>query len=148
VRRKPVVIAKPGDNEDAAEEQDARGSIFVHQRAAEKRIFSSLFDMFVGGVSTAGEPAEVTVLRELKEELSIDAQHSSGSDSGSSSSSSCHRLDFLFDCAVSTELNNRCRSSVFDLPDCSPAAAASIRFQASEVQGGAWEARTAVDLAA
>lgn len=140
VRRKPVVIAKPGDNENAAEEQDARGSIFVHQRAAEKRIFSSLLDMFVG------EPAEVTVLRELKEELNIDAQHSSGSDS-SSSSSSCHRLDFLFDCTVSTELN-RCRVSVFDLPDCSPAAAASIRFQASEAQGGAWEARTVVDLAA
>ncbi|KAG7357584.1 NUDIX domain containing protein [Nitzschia inconspicua] len=45
--------------------------IYVHQRASSKRIFPSLYDMFVGGVSTAGELSEVTAQREVAEELGL-----------------------------------------------------------------------------
>eukprot|EP00600_Ochromonadales_sp_CCMP1393_P001386 CAMPEP_0174977034 /NCGR_PEP_ID=MMETSP0004_2-20121128/13373_1 /TAXON_ID=420556 /ORGANISM="Ochromonas sp., Strain CCMP1393" /LENGTH=294 /DNA_ID=CAMNT_0016228149 /DNA_START=216 /DNA_END=1096 /DNA_ORIENTATION=+ len=47
-------------------------SIYVHQRSADKRIFPSKYDMFVGGVSQAGESAGLTLLRELKEECDLD----------------------------------------------------------------------------
>mmetsp|Transcript_63669 Transcript_63669/g.125019 ORF Transcript_63669/g.125019 Transcript_63669/m.125019 type:complete len:405 (+) Transcript_63669:111-1325(+) len=133
--------------------QDERGFVFVHQRTAEKRIFPSLFDMFVGGVSAAGEPAEETVRRELKEELNIDVQSRDASVTSAVSDDGEHLLcdtpyvDFLFDCMVSTPLN-RCRVSVFDVPECPPKAAAAIRFQETEVQNGYWETRTEVDLAA
>ncbi len=45
--------------------------LYVHRRAADKRIFPSLYDMFVGGVSTAGEDAELTAQREIAEELGL-----------------------------------------------------------------------------
>jgi 8-oxo-dGTP pyrophosphatase MutT (NUDIX family) len=45
--------------------------VYVHQRAASKRIFPSLYDMFVGGVSIAGEPSELTAQREVAEELGL-----------------------------------------------------------------------------
>ncbi len=46
-------------------------SIYVHRRSATKRIFPSLYDMFVGGVSLADEPPEVTARREVAEELGL-----------------------------------------------------------------------------
>lgn len=45
--------------------------LYCHQRTATKRIFPSLYDMFVGGVSGAGEDSLVTARRELKEELGL-----------------------------------------------------------------------------
>jgi 8-oxo-dGTP pyrophosphatase MutT (NUDIX family) len=45
--------------------------VYVHQRVASKRIFPSLYDMFVGGVSGANEPSEVTAQREVAEELGL-----------------------------------------------------------------------------
>jgi len=51
---------------------DSHGRIHVHKRAASKQIFPSMMDMLIGGVSTAGEPASVTLLRELDEELNLD----------------------------------------------------------------------------
>ncbi len=46
-------------------------ALYVHRRAADKRIFPSLYDMFVGGVSLAGEDAELTAQREIAEELGL-----------------------------------------------------------------------------
>ena len=45
--------------------------LYVHRRAADKRIFPSLYDMFVGGVSLAGEESELTAQREIAEELGL-----------------------------------------------------------------------------
>lgn len=45
--------------------------LYVHRRTDTKRIFPSLYDMFVGGVSLAGEDAETTARREVAEELGL-----------------------------------------------------------------------------
>jgi 8-oxo-dGTP pyrophosphatase MutT (NUDIX family) len=45
--------------------------VYVHQRTPTKRIFPSLYDMFVGGVSGAGEASLVTAQREVAEELGL-----------------------------------------------------------------------------
>ena len=45
--------------------------VYVHQRTDCKSIFPSLYDMFVGGVSTAGENARMTAAREVAEELGL-----------------------------------------------------------------------------
>lgn len=45
--------------------------IYVHQRTSTKRIFPSLYDMFVGGVSGMDENVQLTALRELEEELGL-----------------------------------------------------------------------------
>ena len=46
-------------------------SVYVHRRTDTKRIFPSLYDMFVGGVCTAGEGLRDTALREIQEELGL-----------------------------------------------------------------------------
>jgi 8-oxo-dGTP pyrophosphatase MutT (NUDIX family) len=46
-------------------------NLYVHRRAADKRIFPSLYDMFVGGVSLADEEPELTARREVAEELGL-----------------------------------------------------------------------------
>lgn len=57
----------------ATSEDSIKSSMwYVHRRTATKRIFPSLFDMFVGGVSLAGEENQVTALREVKEELGLE----------------------------------------------------------------------------
>lgn len=45
--------------------------LYVHQRTTTKRIFPSLYDMFVGGVSEANESSRVTAQREVAEELGL-----------------------------------------------------------------------------
>eukprot|EP01041_Mallomonas_annulata_P008066 gene8066-16548_t len=51
---------------------DRNCNIFVHQRASTKRIFPSMWDMFIGGVSVTQEAADITLIRELSEELGLD----------------------------------------------------------------------------
>ncbi|MEU6081137.1 NUDIX domain-containing protein [Streptomyces sp. NPDC047108] len=51
--------------------RDARDRIFVHRRTAEKLVFPSLYDMFVGGVVGAGETYAEAALREAEEELGV-----------------------------------------------------------------------------
>lgn len=46
-------------------------NLYVHRRASDKRIFPSLYDMWVGGVSLAGENPELTAQREIAEELGL-----------------------------------------------------------------------------
>lgn len=45
--------------------------LYVHRRTDTKRIFPSLYDMFVGGVATAGEDLRTTACREVAEELGL-----------------------------------------------------------------------------
>ncbi|KAL7575011.1 hypothetical protein ACA910_010827 [Epithemia clementina (nom. ined.)] len=74
-------------------------SLYVHQRTATKRIFPSLYDMFVGGVSIANEESKVTAQREVAEELGLVR--------GSEQLSDC-----LGTCVVCTSLN-RCVVDLF-----------------------------------
>lgn len=78
--------------------------LYCHQRTATKRIFPSLFDMFVGGVSLAGEDPTITARREVAEELGLVAALETND---SSSLSSC-----LLTCIVCTGYN-RCVVDLF-----------------------------------
>lgn len=51
--------------------RDGAGRIFVHRRTAQKLVFPSLYDMFVGGVVGAGESYDEAALREAEEELGV-----------------------------------------------------------------------------
>ncbi|WKX69530.1 NUDIX domain-containing protein [Streptomyces sp. XD-27] len=51
--------------------RDAAGRIFVHRRTAQKLVFPSLYDVFVGGVVGAGESYDEAALREAEEELGV-----------------------------------------------------------------------------
>ena len=50
---------------------NAAGKIYVHKRTTTKDVFPGMYDMFVGGVVTAGESYEEAAKRELAEELGI-----------------------------------------------------------------------------
>ncbi|WP_431045202.1 NUDIX domain-containing protein [Streptomyces sp. P1-3] len=51
--------------------RDAADRIFVHRRTAQKLVFPSLYDVFVGGVVGAGESYDEAALREAEEELGV-----------------------------------------------------------------------------
>ena len=51
--------------------RNLKGEIYVHRRAANKKHFPSMLDMWVGGMASFGESAETTALRELGEELGV-----------------------------------------------------------------------------
>ncbi|MBT2386449.1 NUDIX domain-containing protein [Streptomyces sp. ISL-11] len=51
--------------------RDPEGRIFVHRRTADKLVFPSRYDMFVGGVVGAGESYDEAALREAEEELGV-----------------------------------------------------------------------------
>ncbi|MFB8107158.1 MULTISPECIES: NUDIX domain-containing protein [Streptomyces] len=53
------------------EARDAGGRLFVHRRTADKLLFPSHYDMFVGGVVGAGESYDEAALREAEEELGV-----------------------------------------------------------------------------
>ena len=50
---------------------DSERRVLVHRRAPTKRLFPAMLNMFVGGVSAAGEPASATLVRKLGEELNL-----------------------------------------------------------------------------
>jgi isopentenyldiphosphate isomerase len=49
------------------------GEVYVHRRTDTKDVFPGRYDMFVGGVVTAGEGYEAAAARELAEELGVAA---------------------------------------------------------------------------
>lgn len=51
--------------------RDAENRLFVHRRTSTKLIFPSLYDMFVGGVVSAGESYDEAARREAEEELGV-----------------------------------------------------------------------------
>eukprot|EP00553_Chaetoceros_curvisetus_P011602 CAMPEP_0204640436 /NCGR_PEP_ID=MMETSP0717-20131115/47263_1 /ASSEMBLY_ACC=CAM_ASM_000666 /TAXON_ID=230516 /ORGANISM="Chaetoceros curvisetus" /LENGTH=225 /DNA_ID=CAMNT_0051660857 /DNA_START=74 /DNA_END=748 /DNA_ORIENTATION=+ len=93
-------------------------AIYVHRRTDTKRIFPSLYDMFVGGVSTTGEDLIVTAQREISEELGLSRQSLS---------------DPLFKCTVCTSYN-RCVVTVFTYK-CN-LSVDEIKWQEAEVSWG------------
>ena len=52
---------------------DRAGRLLVHQRAADKDVYPSYWDVAAGGVCSAGETWEETARRELREELGVEA---------------------------------------------------------------------------
>jgi isopentenyldiphosphate isomerase len=60
----PIITTAPS-------EQSVFPDLYVHRRTDTKRIFPSLYDMFVGGVTTAGEDLKTTACREVAEELGL-----------------------------------------------------------------------------
>jgi isopentenyldiphosphate isomerase len=97
--------------------------LYMHRRTDTKRIFPSLYDMFVGGVSTAREESKMTAAREVAEELGL---HRALTDPTTLS-------DPLFECIVCTAYN-RCVVTVFCCTFNS--AKDSVQWQDEEV---AWE---------
>ena len=77
--------------------------LYTHRRSSTKRIFPSLYDMFVGGVSLAGEPAELTARREVAEELGLSRALDEDTDAW---------LGPLLTCTVCTAYN-RCVVTLF-----------------------------------
>jgi isopentenyldiphosphate isomerase len=51
--------------------RNAAQAIYVHRRTDTKDVFPSMYDMFVGGVVTAGESYAAAAKREIAEELGI-----------------------------------------------------------------------------
>jgi 8-oxo-dGTP pyrophosphatase MutT (NUDIX family) len=92
--------------------------VYVHQRTDTKRIFPSLYDMFVGGVATAGEDLKLTAAREVGEELGLTRPSLS---------------DELFKCTVCTSYN-RCVVTMYTYKFDS--GVDSISWQEEEVQWG------------
>jgi isopentenyldiphosphate isomerase len=52
--------------------ENARGEVYLHQRAATKDLFPSLYDVFVAGVVSSDEGYDEAAVRELAEEVGIE----------------------------------------------------------------------------
>jgi isopentenyldiphosphate isomerase len=117
-----LFVARPGFLQDPY-----ASSLYCHQRTSTKRIFPSLFDMFVGGVSSAGEDAQVTASREVAEELGL----SQGS------------LEYILQCVVCTSYN-RCVVDLFVYTSMDE----SVKWQPEEVAWGDWVDYATVERAA
>lgn len=105
---------------------DDKNRLFIHQRASTKRVFPSMYDMFIGGVSAAGESSTETLLRELKEEIGLDLQ---AGDGGSS-------IESIGTTTIETGYNH-CIVDCF-VVRCSLRQAEGIQFRDGEVQWGEW----------
>jgi len=101
-------------------------SLYVHRRSKSKRIFPSLYDMFVGGVTVAGERMLDTAYREVMEELGLDQGKMMMI---STSSSPC-----LYRCTICTSYN-RCVVDVYAY-ETSSKEVNNIKWQKSEVEWG------------
>lgn len=110
--------------------------VYVHQRTSTKRIFPSLYDMFVGGVSTTGEDSQLTAARELSEELGLKDINAFSSP--------------LFRCVIATSYN-RCVVTMFTYQydnQASKERQERVQWQEEEVQWGDWVSYDVVENAA
>jgi len=97
-----IVTSSPNDvRTTTTSSSSSPPSIYVHRRTDTKRVFPSLYDMFVGGVSAVSEPFELTTHREVCEELGL----CRGMEDGVLSAE-------LFKCLICTSYN-RCLVAVF-----------------------------------
>ncbi|CAM9772392.1 unnamed protein product [Ectocarpus sp. 6 AP-2014] len=119
-----------------AKARTARGEVYCHRRTSTKRVFPSMYDMFIGGVSGTMEPPLTTALRELGEELGLGPYGNSGSapenqgDDGLKTTSMRYRGE----CLVQTG-HNRCFVSVFDYR---VVAGETVKWQEEEVEWGSY----------
>jgi len=109
--------------------RDAQSRVFVHQRSAHKRIFPSLYDMFVGGVSLFREDTKTTARRELQEELGFGPAASAAEEESTD-------FRFLFDILVETSYN-RCFVDVYEYV-VEGGQEESAKLDPEEVQWGDW----------
>jgi isopentenyldiphosphate isomerase len=106
--------------------------LYIHRRTATKRIFPSLYDMFVGGVSSMMESPLVTARREVGEELGLwRAQAMTG--------------PVLQQCIMVCTAYNRC---VVDLFCYTATPDEPIKWQAEEVSWGEFVPYAVVEAAA
>jgi 8-oxo-dGTP pyrophosphatase MutT (NUDIX family) len=100
-----------GDNDVVVVNNTSFPDLYCHRRTDTKRIFPSLYDMFVGGVSLAEEVAELTARREVAEELGL--SRALEEDAESSTTGGTGRLSQpLLNCVVCTAYN-RCLVTLF-----------------------------------
>ena len=66
-----LIVAKDEDVLRSIDDGRTTPMVYVHRRTSTKRIFPSLYDMFVGGVSCRGERSRTTAAREVAEELGL-----------------------------------------------------------------------------
>jgi 8-oxo-dGTP pyrophosphatase MutT (NUDIX family) len=136
-----ILVSKGKDVFQAVKEGEAQlPHLYVHQRTSTKRIFPSLFDMFVGGVSCHGEDSRLTAAREVAEELgltrALDCILGSKLDNPLS--------EELFQCTICTSYN-RCVVSVFTYTTCN---GEIITWQDEEVSWGDYVPYAVVEQAA
>jgi 8-oxo-dGTP pyrophosphatase MutT (NUDIX family) len=120
--------------------------VYVHQRTSTKRVFPSLYDMFVGGVSSSGETATWTAAREVGEELGLKRALAvlEGQQEGEEDDSFNPLSDELFQCTICTSYN-RCVVSMFAYT-CNTKLEA-IKWQEEEVAWGGWVSYDIVEAA-
>ncbi|CAM9888884.1 unnamed protein product [Ectocarpus fasciculatus] len=113
------------------------GEVYCHRRTSTKRVFPSMYDMFIGGVSGTMEPSLTTALRELGEELGLGPYGSSScsapenqGDDGLKTTSMRYRGE----CLVQTG-HNRCFVSVFDYR---VVPGETVKWQEDEVEWGSY----------
>ena len=106
--------------------------MYVHRRTDTKRIFPSLYDMFVGGVSGAKEDPKTTAAREVGEELGLNHPDSLS--------------EPLFDCTVCTSYN-RCVVTMFCYT-CALDKTEEIQWQEEEVAWGEFVPYNIIEAAA
>ena len=116
--------------------------VYVHQRTSTKRVFPSLYDMFVGGVSTSGEDATLTAAREVAEELGLKRALTVLEEGGENTDNPLS--DELFHCTICTSYN-RCVVSMFAYT-CDTSSEA-IEWQEEEVAWGGWVPYDVVEVA-
>lgn len=119
--------------------------VYVHRRTSTKRIFPSLYDMFVGGVSMRGENPRLTAAREVAEELGLTRGLDILSERvGVEENDYSPVSDDLFRCTVCTSYN-RCVVSMFTYVSCN---LENITFQEEEVDWGKFVPYDIIELAA
>lgn len=123
-----MIVSK---DESILEKSGKLPEVYVHQRTSTKRIFPSLYDMFVGGVSSRGESAKLTAAREVAEELGLKRALECLEGKGTTENNPLS--DELFQCAICTSYN-RCIVSMFAYT-CNTEAE-SISWQEEEVAWG------------
>ena len=100
-----------------------RARILVHRRSKGKRIFPGLWDMFVGGVSAAGEAPAATLFREMMEETNLDLRAQGV-------------VWHIGACTVETSYNH-CDVDVY-IAECSKEQEQDIRFPDGEIETAVW----------
>ena len=144
-----MIVSKDVDILDALKSGKVP-EVYCHQRTSTKRIFPSLYDMFVGGVSSAGEDAKLTAAREVAEELglkrALEALEGGGRDDNTQTEQNNNNplSEKLFQCYACTSYN-RCVVSIFTYT-CDTSIE-SITWQEEEVAWGDYVPYDVVEVA-
>jgi 8-oxo-dGTP pyrophosphatase MutT (NUDIX family) len=109
--------------------------LYVHRRTDDKRVFPSMYDMFVGGVSSANEDPRTTAAREVSEELGLSR--------ALSEPTAISRA--LFDCIICTSYN-RCIVTVYSFQFDS--SCDMISWQPEEVAWGSFVPYSVIESSA